>query len=262
MHHNLYAHNAHRNPNINALNVKIINNVTYNWANYVTQTGKAAQVDLINNHHTKGPWSSTSVQSWYSHESCPGTGTPIFPITPSLYISGNIFNAVGENRTTPNSDQWSFERQHYTCQTTYTAGTELPAGWQRGTPLADPDVPVTIQPAIDARDSVLNDVGAHQRLAADGTWVDMQDQIDADIITDYLTGDGPSTDTEIDDPADFGGFPTLDPGTPPANTLGDGIPDAWRTRFYGGPTAGPAFDAVAAGGYLLIEHYLNGTDPT
>src|SRR3989338_8166060 len=57
------------------------------------------------------------------------------------------------------------------------------------------------------------------------------------------------------------GCPHLAPGPPCADADSDGIPDAWESRYYGSSTGAPAVSTMAAGGYTVIEHYLNGTNP-
>lgn len=62
-----------------------------------------------------------------------------------------------------------------------------------------------------------------------------RDACDARIVRDVEEGSGPDA---IDDPAEVGGWPALDPGSPPPDRDGDGLPDAWE-REHGLDPADP-----------------------
>jgi len=261
IHHSIYAHNAHRNPRGSADNLQFVNSVVYNWLSRVGNTTKGAIWDYVNNVYIRGPWSGGR---YLQHESCPftkdGSGVPRSE-TPSIYIEGNIFG-TGSN---PNSDQWSFIRHAYNC-TIYSRADELPLSWRRNTPITAAQFPVTIQPANDARTSVLADVGDNARLDNLGNWVSRQDIIDRNIIRDIKNGTGPGTAEENDHQDDYGGFPTIDPGTKYADTDSDGMADDWENRYFGTLSRGSASDSSLFDfdndGYTDLEEFLNGSDPT
>ena len=102
------------------------------------------------------------------------------------------------------------------------------------------------------------DSGANRRIGCDGTSSDRRDAIDARIVNDVRNGTG----RIIDDPAQVGGWLTIEPATPCPDLDHDAMPDAWERR-YGfspdDPSDGPG-DADGDG-YTNIEEFLNGTRP-
>ncbi len=259
-HHNIFVHNAHRNPQAQGVEgFRFTNNLVYNWRNRIGATWRGSEADWTNNFYTMGPWDQGK-DRWLAHAPCRNSGDDSWTETPSIYISGNHFDTDGAS-TVPNADQWSFIWIGQNCiDPTRTEDTELPTAWQRGTPLADPPFPVTLQSAVNARTSLLNkNVGMWRRLDGAGQWVDVQDAVDADIIDHIINGTGPSTDDEADDPDDYGGFPTIEtPGTPYTDTDGDSMGDAWETA--NGLDPNDASDAAndAGTGWTNLEHFLNG----
>ena len=257
IHHNIYAHNAHRNPRSSATNLQIANNIVYNWRNKIGGSDADVEIDYVSNVYTPGPWAPRPpANDWLRHAACPSPSGPLYPI-PDLYISGNIFGSDD----TPDVDQWTRIRHARSCGATYTRGSEIPTEWERFTPLADAPVPVTLQSADDARTSVLSDVGANRRLDCDGSWVWVQDRVDSDIIQNIQQGTGPATDEEADNPDDYGGFPTLAIGTPCPDTDNDGMPDDWEQKYFASITAAVANDDTDSDGYTNVEEYLNGSNP-
>jgi hypothetical protein len=57
-----------------------------------------------------------------------------------------------------------------------------------------------------------------------------------------------------------GGYPSYATGVPCQDADRDGLPDAWEQRFFQCETCADRA-AVGRKGYLVIEHYLNGTKP-
>ena len=109
-----------------------------------------------------------------------------------------------------------------------------------------------------ARHVVLGDVGANRRLACDGTWIDALDGVDARVIRETREGSGVSRPPENE--SAVGGFPSYAAGTACSDADRDGLPDAWEQRFFACDTcAEPGL--IGRDGYLLMEHYLNGTGP-
>jgi hypothetical protein len=71
-----------------------------------------------------------------------------------------------------------------------------------------------------------------------------------------------STGRIIDDPAQVGGWLTLNPGTPCKDTDHDGMPDAWE-QIYGFDPNNESDNILDADGdgYTNVEEFLNGTNP-
>ena len=49
IHHNLFAHNTHRNPRVKSGGAQVINNVIYNWKHRIGMTTRGSVIDMINN---------------------------------------------------------------------------------------------------------------------------------------------------------------------------------------------------------------------
>ncbi len=83
------------------------------------------------------------------------------------------------------------------------------------------------------------------------------------IIDHVRNGTGPATEAENDHPDDYGGIPTLAPGTPCADSDSDGMPDEFETKWGLNPADPSDAGQDADGdGYLNIEEYLNGAPPS
>ena len=252
LHHNLFAHNGHRNPRVDsAKRIEFINNVVYNWHSRAGTTVGEAEVDFIGNYFKAGPWSNEG--KIIRHEDI----NPVIPLViypdPSIYVQHNLAIPFQPD---PSADNWNLFTFHYRI-----AGS-LPTSWRRFTSIPSP-IPVTLESAQGAYDSVLADVGDNARLDSRGNWVSRLDTIDANIISDVIEGTGPAQDSEIDHQDDFGGYPAIDPGNPYADTDEDGMPDEWEHLYCfdpNDPSDGP--EDADGDGYTNVEEFLNGTQAT
>ena len=110
-------------------------------------------------------------------------------------------------------------------------------------------------------------VGAYKYLACDGTWVEYQTSLDSLALQDAadstklaLSGGSSYPDSILDHP--LGGFPSLTAAGPRcADSDSDDLWDATEVAWFGSITVTDAADSVAADGYRLIEHMVNGTTP-
>jgi pectate lyase len=255
VHHNLFAHNNARNPEVRASSaqsrpsagVEVINNVGYNWNWRAISTRNNSVVDLIGNYHRPGPM--TTVR-FHRHMMFPGGERPIrdapYPDA-SLHLRDNVIEGEEFHQ------QWDMIRQWHDLDLL------LPEHFQRSTPLPQPRFPVAVRSAYEAFEAVLGDVGANAKLDCDGVWVPNQDPVDARLIASVLQGTGWQDSPPLS-LSEAGAWPIVDPGIPCPDLDGDGLPDAWETRYFGCPTCADA-SAPASEGYLVIEHYLNGTTP-
>jgi hypothetical protein len=95
-------------------------------------------------------------------------------------------------------------------------------------------------------------------LQAAGCTLPLRDAVDERIVADVRAGHA----RVIADPSEVGGWPTLAPGTPPADTDHDGMPDAWERQHGFDPTDSRDGPQDADGdGYTNVEEFLNATDP-
>jgi pectate lyase len=249
IHRNLMASNSHRNPMTAADNTVIANNVIYNWRNAAGIMNRRGSADWTNNLGKAGPMTRPEA-SFLVNAYCDELGGDF-----SIYASGNVGPATSEIH----ADNWVDPNRQVACMrnTGEYSGQEVPEEWRRDIPqvVATDTFPFPLHDAEAAYDLVLNDVGANARVTCSGMWEVAVDAIDARVIRETRRGSGPSLP-----PESAGPWTGYDVGEPCVDSDGDGLPDAWEEQFFGCPTcASPA--EQAPDGYLLIEHYVNGTNP-
>lgn len=236
IHHNLFAHNAERNPLIKTSGlVDVTNNVMYNpkWsASVSTDDYNEALINFVGNYFKLGN-DSNSGSYLLSTSDKGGDGFQIF-------VQGNI----GPNRPStdmdetlvakPRARQWIVPTQH--------------------------DAPlVTTTSAFEAYDQVLANAGATIGVDSQGNSYLRRDTVDERIVDDVRNGTGGI----INDPSEVGGWPELAAGTAPDDTDHDGMADEWEVLycFYPNDPSDGLGDADGDG-YTNVEEYLNGTKPT
>jgi len=231
-HHNLWAHNNSRNPRLGDNygrppfpTFDVRNNVMYDYGEICSGlTQGVLKVNYVANYIRPGPSSKAR--------------TPIHiggPSTLSFYISDNVFE--GNSAQTADNTQFfdpvviDGKRQVETM------------------PQPFPAPPVRTLSAKDAYKSVLATVGAS---------LPRRDSVDLQIIDEVRRGKG----SIIDSQQQMGGWPELKSTPPPADSDGDGMPDAWE-RKHGLNPNDPTDGATDKDrdGYTNLEEYLNGTDP-
>lgn len=247
MHHNLFANNSHRNPGIGSLRTQVINNVVYNWSPRVGSTWRSVDVDWIGNYFKAGPMSDPN--SILVHVAFPKDRPDQPWPKPSLFISGNV---ALPNHTDPDDDNWGMYRLHY-------VNLPLPEEFRRYEPLQTAGVPVTIQSASEAFQSVLIAAGTSARLTCDEGWVQNIDAIDQRLLDEVRQGTGPRTRPPAHE-NEVGGFPPVDPGTPCPDADHDGMPDSWEQAVGLDPGSDDSAGYDLDPKYTNIEVYLNGRE--
>jgi hypothetical protein len=249
IHRNLMAGNSHRNPMSAADNAVIANNVIYNWRNAAGMMNRRGTVDWTNNFGKAGPMTRAEAPFLVSPY-CNELGGDF-----SIYAAGN----VGPASSNAGGDNWVDPTRQVACMRNSGdyRGQEVPAEWRRNAPQswANSAFPLNLRSAQDAYSAVVNDVGANARVTCDGSWVSAIDAVDARVINETKSGSGVTAP-----PTSAGAWPTYSGGTACADADSDGLPDAWEERYFGSKT-GARPDAIGRDGYLLIEHYVNGTNP-
>lgn len=104
--------------------------------------------------------------------------------------------------------------------------------------------PVTTVGAAQAYTEVVANAGASL----------VRDAVDKRLADDVKNGTGKI----INSPSDVGGWPTLSAGTPPADTDGDGMPNAFETQHGTNPAVADAGGDVNGNGYNNVEDWFNG----
>jgi pectate lyase len=227
IHHNLFAHNRHRNPRIKTMGTTdVVNNVVYNsgsgngWRapTYVHGARGVVPVNYIANFFKPGPDSGSA--DWFIDTS----------EVVQVYAIGNI---VPKEVIDPDSRDMLVGARH-------------------------PAAPVTTTIAFAAYFRVLAEAGASRGLNCDGTHYVTRDPVDDRIVNDVKQGTG----RIIDDPSEVGGWPNLVGGIPCADSDHDGMPDEFETLYGFDPTNASDGSADSDGdGYTNVEEFLNSTAP-
>jgi pectate lyase len=235
-HHNLFAHNAARNPRLTSgIKVDFRNNVLYNWGhnslhgghkNRPSRGGVPTKINVIANYYKPGP--ATRAVSRIAQPMARGEDD-----RGDWYVADNYVH--GHPDLTANN--WlGVHGNNY---------VKLDEPW--------PAMPINQQSAEEAYETVLARVGAS---------LPKRDSVDARIIEEVRTGAATHGNGIISSPSDVGGWPELESAPAPVDTSGNGIPDWWLQK-YGLDVHDPevANQDLNGTGYPNIEEYLNGTDP-
>jgi pectate lyase len=255
IHHNIFQSHMNRMPLVKCGNVRIINNLIYNWNWYPTGIGGGAEVDVIGNKYKIGP-DNQEQRNWEVWaKNYAGTQSSGLPGDPSIYITNNI----GPHQADPDGDNWGMIME---CSGT---GWGNPKGHppdretcERLTPLVESTPPITIHSVLDIENMLLANAGASRRLDESGNWISNYDAVDKRLVQEYLSGTGqiPYDENSV------GGYPTIAAGTPYTDTDSDGMPNAWE-NIHGfnpdDPSDGP--QDADNDGYTNVEEFLNGTCP-
>lgn len=236
-HHNLMAHDGERNPYIKVSGVvDVVNNVAYNpfgTFSHIDMIYQLApdQVNYVGNYYKPGPNTEVKYGIRAINPGAAGAG---------IFVSGNI-GPQRENNSLPDINIVNPDSRQYVVSTPFSAGS------------------ITTTSALEAYEQVLADAGANKGLDCDGTVVTRRDAIDMRIVNDVQNGTGKI----IDDPAQVGGWLTIGPATPCADSDHDGMPDAWEQKYRLNPNdPSDASKDANEDGYTNIEEFLNGTRPT
>jgi hypothetical protein len=247
-HHNLLANCAGRNWSLAggltqggrmAGYLDIRNNVVYNWE-HRTNDGGVKALNLVNNYYIPGP--ATRV----FHLLKPDTGNPGDP--QQYFVLGNLM----EGRPQYDSDNWKNGCVIFDNRLDLNTSPQV----RLDEPFCEPFV--TTQPARDAYESVMADVGCNYP---------KYDAVDERLIRDVrrrgFTYKGSKTGTPgiIDSQKDVGGWPELKSGAPPPDRDHDGIPDVWETAHRLNPTDPTDARRDSGDGYTYLEKYLNAIVP-
>ena len=268
LHHNLFAHNTHRNPRSRSTGIRIINNVVYNWFTRAGSTKYSTHVDYIGNLYQHGPLTlsvdggdQTPRPHFLWHDVTNAAGQITDPENGSLYLVSNIAPAIPE-MATPDNDNWNMLMESWSGDPRGESPQLAPA-LQRDYPLPEAVFPVSQSlPDADNVTAFVAEAGASRFLAADGSFVTYSDAVDARTLRSLETGQTRFTSkSRIYKTAEqAGGYSQfnaqLSEAYPDADA--DGMSDVWEAMF------GIDFSANGdsdADGYTDLEEFLNGTNP-
>ncbi|MDP3772013.1 MAG: hypothetical protein Q8Q94_01390 [bacterium] len=238
IYHNLFAHNRQRNPHITDGGTHdIVNNVIYNW--YFGAAG-------IQERDSSGP--SNSFVNGIGNYFLDGHSTDKHPelfefllsgpegSVPKLFVSGNI----GRHRPDDSQNEWALVGTYRIPGVPSGAASEI-----YRSPTRFSAAPISASSAPEAFEHVLAQAGAT---------APKRDAVDERIIKEVRN----KTGTLITSPEEVGGYPVLAPGTAPADSDHDGIPDEWEIDHYLNENdAADGNKDQDGNGYTNIEEYLH-----
>jgi hypothetical protein len=233
LHHNLFANQLGRNPRgsneYGAILWENINNVAYNWGGTEGDWGAWACCDS----------SEHSDLNWVGNYSIAG---PNSGNTPSTMLSAGTTNSriyIGSTNYIDSDRDTSHDGVAATWSN--VAGSKT----QMGSPFS---IPTAYQVATDTADTAYTNV-----LAGAGATKPSRDSVDTRAVNSVTNRNG----SIINDEDDVGGWPTLAAGTPPTDTDGDGMPDAWETAYGTNPNVADNNGDLDGDGYTNLEEYIN-----
>ena len=219
---NLFA-NAHNRCPLAKANTQYVNDVVYDYQSGYTAGNTAGTFshDVVNNYFIAGPSTTNPSDAFFQVNNQP------------IFNSGNYLDANADGKL------------NGAVLANPGGATVLTAAWSADTAL------MPTRSAADAYASVIAGAGASLH----------RDEVDTLVISD-VTSLGTSghlwtspTQTGLAN----GGFGTLKGGTPPTDTDGDGMPDAWELRYGLNPnSASDANGDFDHTGYTNIEKYVDG----
>jgi hypothetical protein len=218
---NLFIHNHERNPLVSATGVAdVVNNIIYNPGWYVMAYDNGSTLNVMNNLFIKGP--STDPNRYHVQS------WDIYNKGVKIYVEGNI----GPKRPTTDLADDAIV---YPQSKKYLIGSAV--GFDNYVLLNANQLPMGL--------GLLNNIGMT---------VPKRDAVDNRLVKDVEN----QTGRIIDHPSQVGGWPNLEPGIPPSDSDGDGMPDSWELANGFDPNDPLDGPKVRDGnGYTNIENYLN-----
>ena len=255
-HHNLLAHHNSRTPRMdggarNGTGVSPVgkdyvdyrNNVIYNYRGIGAYGGENGEYNWVNNYYKPGPSTTSSATQRrifrvsYENDAQYGSGYGKF------YMNGNYVH----NQASITANNWATGAMQYD-------GAASEALCKLTSPLVIEEIyQIKEETAAAAYEKVLNLAGASLK----------RDEVDARIVSETRNGTATYKGSKtgfagiIDSQSDVGGWPTLVQTTVPADTDGDGMPDAWEIANGLNPNVANANGKDLSAVYDNIEVYFN-----
>ncbi len=268
LHHNLFAHNTHRNPRVRSTGIRIINNVVYNWFTRAGSSKYSTHVDYIGNFYQHGPMTLTvdggdqpPRPHFLWHDVTNAAGQITDPENGSLYLVSNIAPTIPE-MAAPDNDNWNMLMESWSGDPRGDA-PQLDPALRREYPLPEAVFPIS-QSVPDAGNATafVAQAGASRFLTADGSFVTHRDLVDERTLRSLETGNTRFIRKSrlyktAQQAGGYEAFNTqLTEAYPDADF--DGMSDVWEAAFKLDFQSNSDTDAD---GYTDLEEFLNGTDP-
>ena len=261
LHHNLWAHNTDRNPQVTAecasavsgqgCTGDVVNNVAYDWRKGGLNVSNLLGHTFLNvedNFLRTGPEARELAHALALNDWMQSAYAVVPFATLRVHFSGNqeqlgsgpiVAAKVQCNRFDQATQGWDV------CDPATYASARQPAPG------------VTHTSAEVALEQVLLHAGASQRLGSVG-WRPNRDTTDARVVLDVRNGTGGI----IDSRAEFPGWPSLVPGAALLDEDDDGMPTSWEHAQCLDPAKADDELDPDGDGYTNLEEYLNVTEPT
>ncbi len=225
VHHCLMAHNNGRNPLMKGdTEAEVVNNVVWNYGYEAT---------AFSDPEGSGAYRANVIGNTYlpgaQSRNRPGIRINHPKDGTRIFVRGNL----GPGRESDAADDWKA-----------VAGDGKLRSLE---PVFKPSG-ISVQPAVVARELVLRYAGAV---------LPKRDAVDERIVRSVREGKG----KVIDSQDEAGGWPEYAGGAAPADSDGDGIPDAWEAKRGLNPANPRDGAAVTRSGYTCVEEYLNSLVP-
>ena len=259
-HHNLIAHHTSRTPRLGPRpstqtdeRMDMRNNVIYNWGGNGCYGGEGMNVNIVNNFYKPGPGSPEGTKgmriaavgirtsAYTHHDTSPNEWDAMWHVWGKYYVTGNVNSKYDEVTT----DNWTYGMYNQVDASgndgTYTEVTKDTMRIKQPIPYGF----VTTHKALKAFEKVVAYGGASYKRDSHDTYI----AEDVEKGTAKYSGVGQEGKGFINSQDEADGWPVLNSETAPADSDGDGMPDAWETEYGLNPT-----NANDANRYNLDSH--------
>lgn len=233
LHHNLYAHNSHRNVKFDGPGrLDFINNIVYDPGWQTTTVGQNTQTNYIGNLVKAGPITDLYEDRYLLFET--GAVNTATGYNPEIYHTDNIVDTVVPEVLT---------------QRVLNSGGAVVSSSRFSGPW------VTEAPASQVQNIVLSDVGANRP---------QRDAVDSRIVSEVNNRTGLArinsvgAPNGVNHPNEVGGWPVIANGVAPVDSDNDGMPDSFEVANGLDPNNPSDRNSDADNdGYTNLEEYLN-----
>ena len=245
-HHNLIAHHTSRTPRLGPRpstqtdeRMDMRNNVIYNWGGNGCYGGEGMNVNIVNNFYKPGPATSSGTKGmriaaigirtseYTHHDTSPNKWDVMWHVWGKYYVTGNVNSKYYEVTT----DNWTYGMYNQVDASgndgTYTEVTKDTMRINQPIPYGF----VTTHKALKAFEKVVAYGGASYKRDSHDTYI--AEDVEKGTAKYTSSGNSPGF---INSQDDAGGWPVLNSETAPADSDGDGMPDAWETEYGLNPT--------------------------